>query len=266
MTKTRNKVPPGSGFSTEQSIVNDTYNLVTLTEKSSYKKARVTLHQVEDVNFDSHSSGTETVSPTNINKTPSRVNTKENIEYDQQLPPELTLASPSQDAQSLHVLIHNPYMIVDHQENAPIINQHNNRTTSPEPQNQQTIPFTETVQILQIEHISLDDQKQEPLHIYYSFLIKEKFGNKSNSQISEIITEICGSLPGYLKIENYKEKFNHVEIVKISFVNETSRNSLSNVTNKRYNITFHNYDKTSLDTQTNNLYRIKWGFWGQISV
>ncbi|GBB99252.1 hypothetical protein RclHR1_03460021 [Rhizophagus clarus] len=115
----------------------------------------------------------------------------------------------------------------------------------------------ETTQSLQIEHISLDDQKQNPLNIFYSFLIKEEFGKKSNFQISEIITEICSSLPGFLKIENYKEKFNHVKLVKISFVNEALRNSLSNVTNKRHNITFHNYDKTSLNTQTNNFNKHK---------
>ncbi|GBC01731.1 hypothetical protein RclHR1_04300013 [Rhizophagus clarus] len=257
MTRTKNEVPTGSGLSTEQSIVNDTYNTDKQTDKPSNKKARVTLHQDEDTNFNSYSSGTETVLPTNNIQTSNIINTPNNKEYNLQLPPEPTLASIFQDMQSLHALIHNPHMIVDHLENAPITNQYINRTTSPESQNQQTTSSMETTQTLQIEHISLDDQKQNPLNIFYSFLIKEEFGKKSNSQISEIITEICGSLPGFLKIENYKEKFNHVELVKISFINETSRNSLSNVTNKRYNITFHNYDKTSLDTQTNNFNKHK---------
>ncbi|GES74519.1 hypothetical protein GLOIN_2v1847066 [Rhizophagus clarus] len=257
MIRTKNEVPPGSGLSTEQSIVNDTYNTENLTNKPSNKKARITSHQDEDINFDCHSSGTETVLPSNTKKTPKIINSQENNEYNLQLPPEPTLALLSQDVSSLDTSIHNPHMIVDYQDNAPIINQHNNRTTSPDSQNQQSTPSMETTQPLQIEHISLDDQKQNPLNIFYSFLIKEEFGKKSNSQISEIITEICGTLPGFLKIENYKEKFNHVELVKISFVNETSRNSLSNVTNKRHNITFHNYDKTSLDTQTNNFNKHK---------
>ncbi|GBC09837.1 hypothetical protein RclHR1_09150008 [Rhizophagus clarus] len=253
MTRTRNEIQPGSGLSTEQSIVNDTYLSNKPTdEPSNKKKARVTLHQDEDTNFECHSSGAETVSPSKIKGNTNNNNIEDTNEYDQQLPPEPTLASISQDAQNLNASIHNPHMIVDHQGEIPINNQHNNRTTSPEPQNQQTIPSMETTQTLQIEHISLDDPNKEPLLIFYSFLIKEEFGNRSIAQISEIITEICGSLPGFLKIENSKEKFNHVEIIKISFVNETSRNSLSNVTNKRYNITFHNYDKTSLETQTNH--------------
>ncbi|GBB96944.1 hypothetical protein RclHR1_02880010 [Rhizophagus clarus] len=254
MTRTRNETQPGSGLSTEQSIVNDTYLPNNPTDEPSIKKkARVTLHQDEDTNFECNSSGAETVSPANNNGNKNNNNNIEATnEYDQRLPPEPTLASISQDAQNLNASIHNPHMIVDLQSETPINNQHNNRTTPPEPQDQQIIPSMETTQTLQIEHISLDDPKKETLLIYYSFLIKEEFGNRSISQISEIITEICGSLPGFLKIENSKEKFNHVEIIKISFVNETSRNSLSNVTNKRYNITFHNYDKTSLETQTNH--------------
>ncbi|GBB85989.1 hypothetical protein RclHR1_12420003 [Rhizophagus clarus] len=160
MTKTRNEVPPGSGLLTEQSIVNDTYNIDKQTNKPSNKKARVTLHQDEDTNFDSHSSGTETVLPTNAKENLNTTNTLNNNEYNLQLPPEPTLASLSQDVSSLQASIHNPYMIVDYQDNAPIINQHNNHTTSPETQNQQTTPSMKTTQSLQIEHISLDDQKR----------------------------------------------------------------------------------------------------------
>ncbi|GBB94627.1 hypothetical protein RclHR1_23900004 [Rhizophagus clarus] len=258
MIKTKNEVLPGLGLSTEQSIINDTYSTDKPTDKPSYKKAKITAHQDEDTHFDdNNSSETETVLITNNNKTPPIDHTSRNTEYNQQLMPEPTLTSISQDAKFLNASIHNPHMIVDHQERALIINQHNNCTTTPELQNQQTIPSMEITHTLQIEHISLEDQKQNPLNIFYSFIVKEEFERKSHSQISEIITEICGSLSRFLKIENFKEKYNHVEIVKISFINKTSRNSLNNVTNKCYNITFHNYDKTSLNKQTNHINKHK---------
>ncbi|GBC02542.1 hypothetical protein RclHR1_04680003 [Rhizophagus clarus] len=143
MTKTKNEVPPGSGLSTEQSIVNDTYSTEKPTDKPSNKKARITAYQDEDTNFDNNSSGTETVLPINNNKILPVDHISGSIEYNQQLPPEPTLASISQDANTLNASIHNPHMIVDHQEKAPIIHQHNNRTTTPEPQNQQTISSME---------------------------------------------------------------------------------------------------------------------------
>ncbi|GBB93704.1 hypothetical protein RclHR1_22190003 [Rhizophagus clarus] len=145
MTKTKNEVPPGSGLSTEQSILR-----------------------------------TKTVLPIDNEKTLSVNQTPGSKEYNLQLPPEPTLTSISQDTNSINVLIHNPHMIVDHQDAAPIIQQHNNRTTTPEPQNQQTIPTMKTTQTLQIDHISLDDSNKNPLNIFYSFIIKEEFGIKAS--------------------------------------------------------------------------------------
>ncbi|GBB99237.1 hypothetical protein RclHR1_03460006 [Rhizophagus clarus] len=250
MTRTRTEISPSSGLSTEQSIIDDMYSS-SQPGKPFNKKAKFTVYQDEDINFNNNSSGTETVLLMDNTKKISTTNTTENNTYNLQLPPEPSLAIISKDVNSLNASSHNPHMMVNHQAEEPINQSHDSSTTPPESQNTQIIPDMKTTQTLQIEHISLDNPKQVLLNLFYSLIIKEEFGRRSYHQISEIITEICGSFPGFLKIENIKEKFNHVEIVKISFINETSRNSLSNVTNKQYNITFHNYDKTSLEIQTN---------------
>ncbi|GES79324.1 hypothetical protein RCL_jg6330.t1 [Rhizophagus clarus] len=230
-TKTRTETVASRGLAIKQNIVDDTYTLNSNTNAS--KRVKNTIHKDDDSNITTTNSNpdikvnTDTMNKQNsepLNSGTFSNNTPSLLEYNQRLPLEPSLVSLSKCADTLESSIHCPHMIIN-PTNTPNNIEHDQINTN---------SHTNTIN----PPIGDDDQLQK----------NSELGTSSQFQISK---QKSVALPRFHQNRQQQEKNNHVEIIKIGFVNKTSRNSLYKVLNKKYNITFYNYDRNILDTQIN---------------